>query len=75
MKFNGPQTGFQRLLQRLLASNLHASCALCSYVEFALVDPELLWTCITLRGKVNRPGVAQRVSVGLGFQIFMTFGT
>ena len=50
MKFNGLQTGFQRLLQCLLASNLHASCALCISVEFALVDPELLWTCMTFRG-------------------------
>jgi len=30
---------------------------------------------VKLKESRNRPGVAQRVSVGLGFQIFMTFGT
>jgi hypothetical protein len=30
---------------------------------------------IKIKQSRNRPGVAQRVPGGLGFQIFMTFGT
>jgi hypothetical protein len=38
------------------------------------LDPEFLRNCIKVKESRNRPGVAQRVPGGLGYQIFMTFG-
>jgi hypothetical protein len=39
------------------------------------VQPKIQWVKRKVKQSCNRPGVAQRVSGGLGSQIFMTFST